>query len=98
MAGQKVVSRYKICIFTEAAGLAGRWAGRWALGWERGARRRGAWGAQAGRAGRWAQARGLCAPGHAAGPTGCALSAPSLFFDSVLFLSHRLDTVREHRS
>ena len=28
MAGQKAVSRYKICIVTEAAGLARRWAGR----------------------------------------------------------------------
>ena len=28
MAGQKAVSQYKICIVTEAAGLAGRWAGR----------------------------------------------------------------------
>ena len=40
----------------------------------------------------------LCAPGRAAGPAGCALGAPSLFFDSVLFLSHRLDKVREHCS
>ena len=55
-------------------------------------------GEQARRAGRWAQALDLCAPGRAAGPAGCALGAPSLFFDSVLFLSHRLDTVREHCS
>ena len=34
---------------------------------------------QAGRAGRLAHARGLCAPGCAAGPTGCALGALSLF-------------------
>ena len=31
LAGQKAVSRYKICIVTEAAGLAGRWALGWAL-------------------------------------------------------------------
>ena len=30
----------------------------------------------------------LCAPGCAAGPTCCALGAPSLFLDSVLFLNH----------
>ena len=52
MAGQKAVSRYKICIVTEAAGLAGSWAlgralgaGRWVgcvgrAGGVRGARRR----------------------------------------------------------
>ena len=85
MAGQKAVSRYKICILTEAAGLAGRWAGRWALGWERGARRRDAWAAQAGRAGRWAQARNLCAPGRAAGPTGCALVHPACFSTQYCF-------------
>ena len=28
LAGQKAVSRYKICIVIEAAGLAGRWARR----------------------------------------------------------------------
>ena len=52
----------------------------------------------AGRAGRagWAQAGGLSTPGRAAGPASCALGALGLFFDSVLFLSHRLDTVREH--
>ena len=47
MAGKKAVSRYKICIVTEAAGLAGCWAGRWALGTGLGAQ-----GVQAGRAGR----------------------------------------------
>ena len=55
-------------------------------------------GEQVGREGRWPQARNLCAPGRAAGPAGCALGAPSLFFDSVLFLSHRLDMVHEYYS
>ena len=110
LAGQKAVSRYKICIVTEAAGLAGRWAGRRrsargaqaertrGVGGAHEGRRRDAWGEQVGRAGRWAQACGLCAPGRAARPASCALGAPSLFFDSVLFLSHRLDMVREHCS
>ena len=40
----------------------------------------------------------LCAHGCAAGPAGCALGAPSLFLDSVLFLSHFLGTVHEHCS
>ena len=35
--------------------------------------------AQAGRGGCWAHARGLCAPGCDARPTGCALGALSLF-------------------
>ena len=35
----------------------------------------------------------LGAPGCVAGPAGCALGAPSLFLDSVLFLSHFLGTV-----
>ena len=43
-------------------------------------------------------ARCLCAPGRVAGPAGCALGAPSLFFDLVLLLSHRLDMVCEHCS
>ena len=51
MAGQKAVSRYKICIVTEAVGLAWRWAGRAGRACEarveRGVRR---WGAQARRA------------------------------------------------
>ena len=38
----------------------------------------------------WAR---LCAPGCAVGSSGCALGAPSLFLDSILFLSHWLDTV-----
>ena len=33
-----------------------------------------------------------------AGPTSCALSAPSLFLDLVLFMSHCLDSVHEHCS
>ena len=45
-----------------------------------------------------AQARGLCPPGRAVGLAGYALGAPNLFFDSVLFQSYRLDTVREHCS
>ena len=32
-----------------------------------------------GRAGRWAQARGLCTPRRATGPAGCVLGALSLF-------------------
>ena len=40
----------------------------------------------------------LCAPGWAGWPAGCALGAPSLFLDSILFLSHCLDIVHEHRS
>ena len=40
----------------------------------------------------------LCVPGCAAGPVGCALGAPSLFLDSILFLSHFLGTVHEHCS
>ena len=42
--------------------------------------------------------RGLCTPGRAAGPAGCALGALSLFltpFNSVLFMSQFLDIVRE---
>ena len=77
-----------------------------ALDWQalgRGERRRderGTWVAQAGHAGHaaWAQARRLCAHKRAAGPTAYALGARNLFFDSVLFLSHHLDTVREHCS
>ena len=60
------------------------WLGRArrGVGGVRGVRKRDAWGAQtghAGCAGRWAQARGLCAPGCAVGPAGCALGARSLF-------------------
>ena len=36
--------------------------------------------------------------GVLARPTGCALGAPSLFLDLVLFMSHCLDTVHEHCS
>ena len=36
--------------------------------------------------------------GGLVGPAGCALSAPSLFLDSVLVLSHFLDPVHEHCS
>ena len=46
--------------------------------------------------GHWA--RGLSAPCARLRPVGCALGAPSLFLDSVLFLSHCLDTVHEHCS
>ena len=52
-------SRYKNCIVTEAAGLAGR-AGHWCAGVGAGARRRACWGVQQalGRAaGRWASGR-----------------------------------------
>ena len=37
MAEQKAVSRYKICIVTEAAGLDGRWAQAGRAGWALGA-------------------------------------------------------------
>ena len=40
----------------------------------------------------------LCAPGCAAGLASCALGAPSLFLDSLLFLSYFLGTVHEHCS
>ena len=40
------------------------------------------------------RARGLGAPGRA-GWLGCALGAPNQFLDSVLFLSHCLDTVHK---
>ena len=40
----------------------------------------------------------LCTPRCAAGPAGCVLGAPSLFLDSVLFLSHFLGTVNENCS
>ena len=49
----------------------------------------------------WPHARAwarLCAPGYAAGPAGSALGAPSLFLDSILFMSHFLGTVHEHCS
>ena len=36
--------------------------------------------------------------GVLAGSAGCALGAPSLFLDSVLFMSHCLDTVHEQCS
>ena len=45
-----------------------------------------------------AQACGLSAPCARPGPAGCALGAPNLFLDSVLFLSHCLDIVHEHCS
>ena len=60
MAGQKAMSRYKICILTEAASLAERWAGR-------GARRqgvRGARGAQAGHSGSAGGALGALGAGE----------------------------------
>ena len=73
----------------------GAQAGRWALGrW--GAGLTGVGRVGAGLAG--AQVRGLSAPCARPGPAGCALGAPSLFLDSVLFLSHCLDTVHEHCS
>ena len=91
------------------AGRACRWAlgelARWALRHGRGASCDTAEGPAATR--RWSATIRLHTRGHvcglgtlgrAAGPAGCALGAPSLFFDSVLFLSHRLDTVREHCS
>ena len=40
----------------------------------------------------------LCTPRCVAGPVGCALGAPSLFLDLVLFLSHFLGTVHEQCS
>ena len=46
----------------------------------------------------WHACAWLCAPGWAGWPAGCALGALSLFLDSVLFLSHFLDTVHEHCS
>ena len=76
--------QYSHCTYDTAQALGAGRPGR--TGWARGVQAR------------WAQAGGLCTFGRAAGPVGCALGALSLFFDSVLFLSHRLDTVREHCS
>ena len=59
---------------------------RWATAHLSIRRRHAAWG-------RWAH--GLSVPCARPGPTGCALGAPSLFLDSVLFLSHCLDTVHQ---
>ena len=43
------------------------------------------------------RARGLGAAGACRMSCGCALDAPSLFLDSVLFLSHCLDTVHHKK-